>query len=164
RKAHLQRLAQAFVSAGDELPDSIEQARPHLRPKVWTRAQFACMDLRQRLEGGPALDIPLYPLGEHLLTTVVYDLPASMRTLSTSDFENWSTSYYEAMETARTNLEESTLAWARLGDHLHSAVTGDNYDSARLLLTGRIGEFELRGDPIAMVPARDSLLITGSDE
>src|SRR5690606_35404178 len=59
RKAHLQRLAQAFVRAGDELPDSIEQARPHLRPKVWARAQFACMDLRQRLEGGPPLDIPL---------------------------------------------------------------------------------------------------------
>src|SRR5690606_13906427 len=50
------------------------------------------------------------------------------------------------------------------GDHLHSAVTGDNYDSARLLLTGRIGEIELRGDPVAMVPARDSLLITGSDD
>jgi hypothetical protein len=164
RKAHLQRLAEAFVSVRDELPEAFDEARSHLRPKIWTRAQFANMDLRQRLDGGPALDLPLYPVGEHLVTTVVYDLPASMRTLSETDFEGWNTSYYEAMEAARLNLEESTLAWARIGDHLHSAMTGDNYDSARVLLTDQIREFEVRGDHVAMIPSRDTLLITGSDD
>lgn len=164
RRAHLRRLAEAFVSVRDELPESFDEARSHLRPKIWTRAQFANMDLQQRLDGSSALDLPLYPMGEHLVTTVVYDLPASMRTLTQSDFEGWNTTYYQAMETARLNLEESTLAWARIGDHLHSAMTGDNYDSARALLTGQIREFEVRGDPVAMIPARDTLLITGSDD
>lgn len=164
RKAHLARLAQAFVSVRDDLPEDFEDARPHLRPKIWTRAQFANMDLRQQLDGSPALELPLYRLGEHLLTTVVYDLPASMRTLSEADFEDWNTTYYEAMEAAQLNLEESTLAWARIGDHLHSAMTGDNYDSARVLLTGQIRGFEVRGEPVAMIPSRDTLLITGSDD
>jgi hypothetical protein len=164
RKAHLQQLAQAFVSAGDELPDSFDEARKQLRPKIWTRSQFACMDLRQRLEGGPPLEIPLYLLGEHLVTSVVYDLPTSMRTLSESDFEGWNASYYEAMEAAQMNLEEATLAWARIGERLHSAVSGDNYDSSRVLLTERIRGFDVRGEPVAMVPSRDTLLITGTDD
>lgn len=164
RKAHLERLAEAFVLSQDELPPGFDEARQHLRPKIWTRAQFAMMDLQQRLESGPALDLPLYSLGEHLLTTVVYDLPSSMRTLSEEDFEGWNTSYYEAMETARVNLDETTIAWARVGENLHSAITGDNYDSSRVLLTSRIREFELQGEPIAMVPTRDSLLVTGSED
>jgi hypothetical protein len=164
RKAHLQRLAEAFVSVGDDLPEAFEDARQHLRPKIWTRAQFANMDLRQRLDGSPALDLPLYPVGEHLVATVVYDLPASMRTLSQSDFDRWNTSYYQAMEAARMNLEEATFAWGRIGDGFHSAVTGDNYDSARLLLTERIREFDVQGDTLAMVPSRDTLLVTGSDD
>lgn len=164
RKAHLRRLAEAFVTAHDELPEDFDEARDQLRPKIWTRAQFANMSLQQRLEDEPPIEIPLYPLGEHLLSTVVYDLPSSMRTLSNNDFDAWNTSYYEALEAARLNLEESTLAWARIGDHVHSAMTGDNYDSSRLLLIDRIREFDVAGDPIAMVPARDSLLITGSED
>jgi hypothetical protein len=164
RKAHLQRLAEAFVSVRDELPEAFEDARGHLRPKIWTRAQFANMDLRQRLDGSSPLDLPLYPVGEHLMATVVYDLPVSMRTLSQNDFDRWNTSYYQAMEAARMNLEESTFAWGRIGEGFHSAVSGDNYDSARLLLTERIREFDVQGDPVAMVPSRDTLLVTGSDD
>lgn len=164
RKAHLQGLAEAFVMARQELPDSFDEARDHLRPKIWTRAQFANMELQQRIDGDDPLDLPLYPLGEHLLTTVVYDLPSSMRSLSDEDFERWNTSYYEALEAARINLDEATLAWARIGDHFHSSLTGDNYDSSRILLADRIRELDLIGAPIAMVPTRDSLLIAGSED
>ena len=164
RKAQLNRLAEAFVTARNELPDGFDAARSNLRPKVWTRAQFANMELQQRLDSGKELDLPLYPLGEHLLTTVVYDQPASMRTLSEDDFEKWNTSYYEAMEAARANLDESTIAWAKIGDRFHSAMSGDNYDSSRVLLVDRIVDFDLLGDAVAMIPTRDSLHITGSDD
>ena len=164
RKAHLKQLADSFLSAQSDLPENFEEARPHLRPKVWTRAQFANLDLERRRTGEEEIAFELYPLGEHLLTTVVYDLPTSMRTLSDEDFDRWNTTYYEAMESARINLEESTLAWARVGDHFHTAMTGDDYDSSRILLVDQIREFEVLGEPIAMVPTRGSLMITGSDD
>ncbi|MEZ6068061.1 MAG: hypothetical protein R3B90_20640 [Planctomycetaceae bacterium] len=47
---------------------------------------------------------------------------------------------------------------------MYVSATGDNYDASRLLLTDRIEQFDLQGDPVAMVPNRDTLLVTGSED
>lgn len=121
------------------------------------------MDLQARAKGEKGLDAPLIPLGEHLYMTVVYDLPHSIRSLSSEDLEKWDVTIYEAMEVAKENLSQVEGAWAKAGDAFARPMVEDNYDSARILLTDFINGLELNGTPIAIVACRDSLLLAGSD-
>ena len=163
RKANLKRLAGVFSGAETmDLPEDFEDAKPHLRPKIWARATFAMMKLRQQFEGGDIPDPPLYPLGSHLYSTLVFDTEHAMRTLTVEELDDWGVTYYEALEIACQNLDESTLATARIGERFYSSATGDNYDSSRVLLTDRIRSFDVEGDHIAIVPQRDALFIAGS--
>ncbi len=164
RSAHLKQIAQAFFSAGHELPEVFDEAKKNLRPKIWPRAAYANLDLRQRLNNAKAFDSPLYLLGSHLVTTVVYDLPTSMRSLSNEDLEKWGVTYYEAMEIACQNLQETSIAYSKIGDRFHSAISGDSYDSARILLKDLVSTWDVLGDPVAMVPQRDAMYVTGSDD
>ncbi len=164
RQAHLNRVVQVFMSSQDELPTSFDEARPNLRPKIWLRSSMVNIDLRLRLFGKTSFESPTYPLGDHLVTTVVYDLPLAMRTLSQTDFEKWGVTYYEAMEAAVENLNETTVALAKIGDRFHSSASGDNYDSSRILLKDQISSWDVLGDHVAMVPQRDALYVTGSKD
>ena len=44
------------------------------------------------------------------------------------------------------------------------SATKDGYDASRLLLSDLVRQFEVRGEMIAMVPNREDLLITGSED
>lgn len=164
RKEHLRQVVRGISQGKIELPDEFEHARPDIRIRVWPRSMFSKLDLQQRLQGGERMDVPQVPIGEHLVAGLVYDLPHSMRTISAGDLADWDVTIYEAMEAAQENLVETEVAAACIGDSLYSSVTGDNYDASRLLLPQLIQSFELDGDPIAMVPNRDSLFVTGSND
>lgn len=159
RKAHLARLASVFRSDGGKLPEDFEEAKSHLRPKIWSRFTFSMMELRSK-----HLNIPLYPLGSHLYCSLVYDTEHSMRSIDIETLEKWGVSYYEAMEIACRNLDEGTTAFAKLGDGFYSSISGDNYDSARILLLDRIQSFEVNGDTIAVAPSRDAMYVAGSED
>ena len=164
RELFVQQTALSFVHAQAELPEDYNEVRKDLRPKIWSRAAISHLELQARLAGGPAPDMPVYPLGDHLYSTLVYDLPNSMRSLTSDQFELWGVSYYEALEEARHNLQADTVCWSVMNDKLHSSISGDSYDSSRILLTDHISEMDLAGDPVAVVPNRDTLLVAGSDD
>ncbi|TWU08210.1 hypothetical protein [Stieleria varia] len=163
RAVHLAKLASIF-GLPNELPEDFDDAKASLRPKIWSRAQFEFMELHRQIEGGKALDMPLYPVGSHLVSTIVYDTPNAMRSLSNEELSNWGVTYYEGHEIACQNLEEATMAYAVMGDHFHSSMTGDNYDSSRVLLMDRIRGFDVIGDHIACVPNREAMYVTGSED
>ncbi len=93
RKANLQRIASIFVSSSEEMPTSFEEVKPHLRPKIWSRATFDFMELKSQIDGNKVLDLPLYPLGSHLYSSLVYDTENSMRSVSNEDLNNWGTTF-----------------------------------------------------------------------
>ena len=164
RQRQLKRIVQAFLTAREELPELFDEARPNLRPKVWLRSSFVNIELRQRLEGKPPSPFasPNYPLGSHLVMGLVYDMPSAMRSLSQGDLDKWGVTYYEAMEIACENLSETSFAYSKIGDRFYSVVSGDNYDSCRILLKDQISSWDVLGDCVAMVPQRDALYVTGS--
>ena len=159
RKKHLAHLVSVFKTQKDELPEDFEEAKSHLRPKIWSRFTFMMMEM-----SGKDLDIPLYPLGSHLFYSLVYDTEHSMRSINKETLEKWGVSFYEAMEIACRNLDEATLAYSQIGDGFHSSISGDNYDSSRILLLDRIQSFEVIGEKIAVVPTRDDMYVTGSED
>lgn len=164
RKANLQRLASIFVSTVEELPVSYEEAKSHLRPKIYNRSTFEFMALKQQIEGGKTLDLPLYPLGNHLYSSLVYDTENAMRSVSNDELTEWGTTYYEALEVACAHLDETTMVLTKIGDGFHSSISGDNYDSSRILLVGTTRTFDVIGDPVATVPHRDVLYLAGSGD
>jgi len=163
RKAYIQRTVGIFTSIRDELPQEFDEAKGNLMPKIWMRSSFAHQALLCRIEGKDPPDLDATPLGEHLLTTIVYDLPESMQTIPPEQFKTWEISSYEAWEIAIDNLAERTRAMAKIGDNLVSAVSGDNYDANRLFLVDRLREIGMTGHLVAMVPNRDTLYVTTLD-
>lgn len=147
-----------------EMPEEFDDAKCDIYPKVWTRATLECTRLRQQLQGDKQLDIPTQIIGEHLELSLCYDLPEAVRTISQGDLDSWGVSYYEAMEIAQRNLEATNFAFASIGEKFFASATGDTYDASRLVLLDLIQKLEVQGHHIAMVPNRDSLLITGSED
>lgn len=164
RKEHIKQVIRGVSQGKIELPDEFAHAVPDLRPRIWPRSMFARLELQQRIEGGHEVDVPRYLIGNHLSLGLVYDLPHSMRSISGDDLKSWDVSWYEAMEAARESLSEIEFTVAKIGAHLYASASGDNYDASRLVLTDLIRQMEVDGDHVAMVPNRDTLLVTGSDD
>lgn len=165
RQAHLARCIRA-MHAPDTLPEDFETARGNLRPKIWARASLEKSRLQVQLDGGDPgkFDIPEYEIGSHLIASLVYDFPDSMRTISHEDLQTWGVTYYEALEIARENLAATPCAVAEIGDGTYCFATGDNYDSCRLLVPDILERCEVAGNLVAVIPNRDMLLVTGTDD
>ncbi len=149
-----------------ELPGDFDAASPDLRPRIRARGFFEQQRLLKLLDdpGGAALDAANEPIGEHLLTFLAYDWPDSVQSITAENLTDWGITFYEAMEVARRNLEEATLGYARIGENLYAFTSGDSYDASRLTLIDRIQNLEVAGKPVAMVPSREQLYITGSED
>lgn len=164
RPEHLQVLASIFGQKNEDLPADFDAVKSNLRPKIWARSMFEFQAMDAKLKGDKNLDLPKIPIGSHLVASIVYDTEHAMRSLSLEEIEKWGVSVEQAMDEAIANLEEATMAFAMLGDHFASSMTGDAYDSSRILMAKRIESMNLSGDPIAMVPNRDSFLVAGGDD
>ena len=68
------------------------------------------------------------------------------------------------LEVAISQLTQDNFMFASAGGSIHCSATGDTYDASRLLLVDLIRRLAVQGTPIAMVPQRDQLLLTGSDD
>jgi hypothetical protein len=108
--------------------------------------------------------MPYQPIGEHLIALVVYDLPEATAVVNQNTLDQWDVSFYEALEVARENLEQTPCSFAKVGDFMYGSATGDSYDASRLLMLDLIRRMEVKGCPIALVPNRETLLVTGSDD
>jgi uncharacterized protein YtpQ (UPF0354 family) len=166
RSEYVHSTARSFLTPQKGLPTDFDIARADLRPRLWLRASFEQMrlqDLRERAVDGPDL-IPWEHIGEHLLATLAYDWPDSVMAISGDDLKDWEVTFYEAMEVARRNLEEATVSCAKIGDGVYAIGSGDTYDASRITLVERIQSLEVSGKHVVLVPSRDSLFITGSDD
>lgn len=69
------------------------------------------------------------------------------------------------MELAITNLRRATTEpLSEVKPGLYESPMRDEYDAARLLLGERLLDLKLKGEPVAFVPNRTTMLITGSDD
>lgn len=152
-----------------ELPEDFNDVHPDLLPVVRSRFYLESVALQSRARGGEGVTVPQQMIGDHLSLSLVYDLPQAMRSIIQEDLDKWGVTFYEAVEAARRNLEQmGNVAFATLqgegGDGVYISATGDNYDASRLAMLDLVRKFPVRGDYIAMVPNRDTLVVTGSED
>jgi hypothetical protein len=159
-------LVRGILASTKGLPKDFHLVRADLRPRLWPRASFEQVRLKNILEGGPVPPKPLpsESIGEHLLLSLAYDWPQAVQSLDDDNLTDWGVTFYEAMEIARQNLQESTEAYGKIGDGFYSFMSGDTYDASRITLVERAQDFEVSGKLVAMAPSRDSLFVTGSED
>jgi Protein of unknown function (DUF1444) len=166
RDAVLRRFLRNCISTKNyELPAEFGDIHPDLLPVIRSRFYLESVLLQAKVRGNDALEVPQQIVGEHLALSLVYDLPSAMRTISLADLNNWEVSFDEAVEAARHNLEQmGEVAFATLDRCVYASATGDNYDASRLVMLDLVRRFKVNGDYVAMVPNRDTLVITGSED
>ncbi len=165
KKTLVRNAVRSWFSRLKGVPDSFEDAAPDLLPVVRNRSAFEFIRLRTRLEDMGSPNWPYRPLAGHLGVGLVFDLPESIVQIQQHQFDEWGVSFEDAFETACRNLWEISL------HQFDSPQPGvwvspwrDNHDIARLLLPDLIKHHEVNGHPVLMLPNRDTLLLTGSDD
>ncbi|NRD47444.1 hypothetical protein [Corallococcus exiguus] len=155
----LARLGRAGVLP--EAAATYEQARPLLRLVVRARDTFEAFSQ----QAGESAPVSWRPVGEVLAEAIVQDTPDAMRYVPTEELARWGISYEQARADAMANLRRMEAVPLR---HLTLGVcaifTNDSYGASRLLLDDVVRGCEVKGDPVVVVPNRDTVLITGADD
>jgi hypothetical protein len=161
----LRRYIDGFAEMPLELPDAVERARPNLLPRVRDLEFYALTEYRLATEGDTSGWLSYEALNDQLAVEIVYDRPNSVTSVHPERLEAWGLTFDEALRTARANLRERTTGtFARSAPGVFVSRWRDAYDASRLLLTELISRLEVRGDPVALLPHRDHLIVTGSDD
>jgi hypothetical protein len=160
RRRTLERSVEALLDSRDP-PDDVGEARSNLMPRVRDREYAEVMALRLGAES----PLTLAPLNDHLVAEIVYDFPRSISSLRPERVAGWGMELDEALRTARANLRERTTGtFVPHGPGVFVSPWQDTYDASRLLLTELVTRVDVRGDPVALLPHRDQLILTGTDD
>ena len=166
QKATLVRnFVRTWFSTRKGLPEDFEGAAHDLLPAIRNRMMFEHTAMKMKMAEKTGFHWPYRVLAEHLGIGLVYDLPSSMFQIQQHSLDQWGTTFAEAYPMACANLGQITK-------HTLNAVEPgvwespwhDNYDPSRMLLLDYIRHHDVAGDPVVMVPNRDTLLLTGSED
>lgn len=147
-------------------PDSFAEARRLLLPRARDRAFHCELALRKRADDAFQLhEIPFQLLSEEIAVELVLDFPNTIQPVPATQLAEWNVTFNEAMTVARENLWKiSNDPFLQVGDGLHVALWQDNHAASSIVLHDLIWQLPVKGDHVAMVPHRDRLLVTGSQD
>lgn len=147
-------------------PDDPEESPGHLMPVVRDSAMFGWVRLTARLAGDADGDKhpAMRPFAEGLSIALVLDSEHDTRTVTPQTLASWGLDDDAALHRALANLRERTedAGMRPLGDGVFISTWHDIYDASRILLTDMIHRLPVRGEPVAIIPSRNHLLVTGS--
>lgn len=160
----------AAVALRNAVPAAFDDAVDLLMPRIQARAYFTLLDLRERAEGREPMRIPHRVLAEHYAISVVCDFPESVSVLNSEHLARWGRSFDDVLALALVNLRRRPPRAAGemkgpSGASAWTALSGDTYDATRLLvLEDALPRARFRGDPVAVIPHRDALCVTGAED
>ncbi len=162
----LQKYIRNWFVTHKEMPEDFADIKPDIMPIVRSRAYYELNHQRAILDGGKTPNWAYQILNDYLVIGLVYDMREAIRTIHHDDLDNWGVTFYEALEIARDNLSQlpQQVIGPAEGEGVYLSAMGDSYDSSRLLLLDLIRQFKVKGDPIAMVPNRNALIVAGSED
>lgn len=163
--SYLETAIAGLIAEADQ-PKSFDEARSRLLPGVRDRATIEATRWMAELGGSTPVEIPHRLLGAGILVTVMLDSPTTMMMLNQSHLDDWGASFDDALDAAVGNLDDATdvARWGKVGAGTYFSMWNDDYDVSRLLVPKVIDGLELAGDPVAFVPHRNRLIVTGSDD
>jgi hypothetical protein len=155
----------ARLSLPRETPKSFADVRPNLLPRIRDRSQYDRITMQLKLQGMKPPAYAYRVIAEHLALGLVHDMPESVAEMPKDQFEAWGVPLDEAFAIAIENIDRmSQRPFERIAAGIYMSPYRDNHDAGRLMLTSRIRRLSVRGSPVAMVPNRDTLIVTGADD
>ncbi|MET0133354.1 MAG: DUF1444 family protein [Kibdelosporangium sp.] len=158
RSAAVRQFVMAMFEQPDE-PEDWEAAAPRLRPVLRTTSYAQAGQV-----GG--ITVATRPSLRHLVEMLVIDHEHRMSLVNTDSLEQWGVSFDEAYQRSAENLMAEGTHLARLDNGVFAVASEDTYESSRLVVPGwlaGLGE-EVGIQPVAVVPARDMMLITHEED
>jgi len=165
-------LARRFWSSlRSELNASREALFARVLPRVRDLAWFSAVRRQVELELGgdqAAIEESLLPhreLNEELAVHLVYELPTSVMELSSDRLRAWDITFDELYAKAVENLRARSKApFEKPAPGVFVSPYHDSLDASRIVLTDAILALELKGQPVALAPTHDILLVTGDQD
>lgn len=167
REEILNRFAKTVLLSDRPLPVDFSDARSHILPRMGSLASHSFMRFRNQLKG---LEYSLPPhkvTASHFAVDLVYDWPESIQGIQKSDLDRWGVTFEKALELSLENLKaKSSEKFSRAPGKpgVYVSPWKDYYDAARLLLPEKIAGLDVKGDPVVILPNRDRLMVTGSED
>ena len=167
-----QSLISEFVTAAASIPElpsipsDFAAVKPSLMPVIRDAASFSVVQLMNRQSGkdDPGVEVVLKNLAGGLVVGLAHDTERNITSINRDLFEQWGVSLDEAFKAAKDNLWEKTDPNRFAGqDGVYWGEWADSYDSSRILLTELIYRLSVDGDPVAFIPNRDQLWVTGTN-
>lgn len=170
-RANRPNVLESYLHPMQELPDSLAEAMPNILPRVQRRSFYVDMPMLASLNviTGPSepdmLHMPFRVLAEHYAVGLIYDTPKQILQISQHHCGLWKSDLDSIYPQAMKNLENLTPnPFVQVHDGVYIAGYADTHDATRMLLIDRIKECKLIGRPVAMVPNRNTLIITGESD
>jgi hypothetical protein len=165
RRGLLRHFVRSWFAHHKGVPEKFEDVHPDLLPVVRGRRYYEVTRLQLRADGMDDPGCPYRTVAEHLAVGLGYDLPESIVQVRQANLDGWAVGFEQALAAACDNLRGlSRQPLEPAGPGVWRSPWRDNHDAARLMLTDLIRAHEVRGDPVAMVPNRDTLLLAGADD
>ncbi len=165
RKSVLSRFIRSWIEGRKGVPEEFEDAAHDLLPGVRSRSTYELLSLQMESQGETDFQWPYRVIADHFGAGLVYDLPHAMSQVNGRQLARWQVDFDDAMDVAIDNLRRiSEKGLAQIAPGVWMSTWRDNYDPSRLLLADMINAHDVDGEPVAMVPNRDTLLLTGSQD
>jgi hypothetical protein len=150
-----------FLARPRRGPITLAEALPWLQPKVRPRFLYEALALEA--------DQPrpeFRPLAGVYAVSLVVDHPDGELDVTGPDLERWGAGFEPLLQRARANLAARSSAedFRTLGPGRYRSGWRDNLDGSRLLLPGLLRRLPLAGEPVVLLPNRDTLLVVGSED
>lgn len=165
RKKSVARFIRSFLDVQNPIPHAFEEVRPRLLPRIRERMYMETIRHMSLIEDNDSYDVTTRIIGEHLSLELVYDRPDTIVTINNEHLNDWGITFDDAIAIANDNL--SRLApnkFTSPRDGVYISAWNDCYDASRLHLPDVIPNLKVKGRPVAMVPNRNILIVTGSDD
>ena len=148
-----------------DVPEDFEDCQPDLLPSIRPRAYIELNLQRFRRRGDESPHWPYLPFGEHLALSLVYDLPESLVQIQGRHLDGWGVDFRQALLRSIENLAAiSKHEFNEVAPGLWRSPWQDNLDASRVVLPGLLLAHAINGDPVVMVPNRDTLLLAGDED
>lgn len=148
-----------------DMPGTLAEARPHLLPVVRSRTFFEQLLLVMKNTPDHSTPIAWKPLAGFLGVSLAFDGPDTLRYIGPGELARWGVSFEQALGLAMENLRSrSTEPLEQLAPGTCKSPWEDSYAASRMLLDEVVRRCPVKGSPVVLVPHRDLLLITGSED
>ncbi|MGA2052444.1 MAG: DUF1444 family protein [Opitutales bacterium] len=158
-------LALAQLGAVREDPVDPERIVPVIKDRLWMRETLARVRAHPKYQAGQEQVFEAY--NDELVIFYAEDLPHGIRYLTNESLQKWGLAGESLRPLAVRNLRALLPEVQVLGSGgLYLIAAGGNYEASLLLFETfwRERKLEVQGDYVVALPARDTLLVTGSDD